>query len=161
MPFFLENIAASPLLSNVQILFCSLPQWHFTLNMLFEMPHKSKGSSSCFVSKCNQKTRGISSYERCNFLESMGERSMRGRTQRTLQAPHKEVAFSQQHSQSKEKSPLSSDCFKNVLLSLYEIVNAGPCSNSDHSYWSHTGLFFFICILDIKKKLNQTKVPPC
>lgn len=58
--FFLENIAASPLLSNVQILLCSFaPSDTLPSTCSSEMPHKSKGSSSCLVSSVIKDT-GVS-----------------------------------------------------------------------------------------------------
>lgn len=67
-------------------------------------------------------------------------RRRRGRRWKISQAPHKEVAFSQQHSQFKgRRSSVSSACFKNVVFSQFEVVKAGPCSNFNRS---HTSLFF-------------------
>lgn len=82
-------------------------------------------------------------------------RRRRGRRRKISQAPHKEVAFSQQHSQFKgRRSSVSSACFKNVVFSLFEVVKAGPCSNFNRS---HTSLFFFsLCVLDMTKKYSES-----
>lgn len=141
MPFFhFKDIAA--LLSHVQVfIFCP-----FTLNMLFKMPHKSKGSSSCFCVQPWSKSQGISSLRGrfilcefyCHSCQSRGgEEDTRGSRKKNHT---KEVAFSQQHSQLKgRRSSISSACFKNVVFSLL----AGPCRNLNRPYESHASLFFF------------------
>lgn len=126
------------------------------------MPHWSKGSSSCFVPSCNQ-THRVSAAEFCFNQSSpfMSEQRRGGRRQRIRQTPHKEVAFSQQHSQLKERKSSLSSVFKNVVFSLSEAVKAGPCSNFNCPYRSHTSLFFFfsfLCVLDIKKQKKRIRL---
>lgn len=139
---------------------------------LFKMPHKSKGSSSRFVSK----TQGVNSFmkvcELC-FLGVVhscpsgrgGEEDAGGsrkKTKTNKKTPHKEVAFSQQHSQLKNGGrarPLLVS--KNVVFSLFEKANAGQCSNSNLPYQSHASLllflsptlsFSFLCVPDTKRR---------
>ncbi len=83
----------------------------------------------------------------------MSQQRRRGRRQRILQTPHKEVAFSQQHSQSKGRKSLNFLLlvFKSVVFSICEVVKAGPCSNINHT----SLLSSFLCVLENKRKKKK------
>lgn len=78
----------------------------FTL-MLFKMPHKSKGSSSCFVLSTGYRNycmKGLSYYELILLIQLIQVRAHieRKTPEDPANTPHKEVAFLQQHSQLKK-----------------------------------------------------------
>lgn len=129
--------------------------------MLFKMPHKSKGSSSCFVSSTGYQQLHerliLSEFYLIDAVHSgqslQGEEDTRGPRKHTTQRSGLLAA-----AQPIKKGGIAQSLllvFKNVVCSWLEVVKAGPCSNFNLPYQSRKPVFFsFLCIHDMKRRKN-------